>query len=172
MGTIAIRGASVRRLVVVLMVIGLIWVSSAGVVARQDGLSVIPSAASTDSELAGLFPVSVGYQPVPVEIWSGAQWVAGLDPDVPDEAAAATATESLLAEVGSTLDEVEVARASVDLGQDGEVTMAGPRSSAEEYRRPDRWLVVGGGVVAIILGFLLGAAFLGSRITHPWPFGS
>jgi hypothetical protein len=117
----------VRRLVIVFIACGLIWASSAGVAARQDGLSVIPSAASTDSELAGLFPVSVGGQPVPVETWSGAQWVAGLDPDIPEEAAAIAATESLLAEVGSTLDEVEVASASVDLGQDGEVTIAAVR---------------------------------------------
>jgi len=50
--------------------------------------------------------------------------------------------------------------------------LAGPRASSEEYHRPDRWLVVGGGVVVLILGFLIGAAFLGGRITQPWPFGS
>jgi len=50
--------------------------------------------------------------------------------------------------------------------------LAGPRTSAEEYHRPDRWLVVGVGVATLILGFLIGVAFLGGRITHPWPFGS
>ena len=116
-----------RKLVMACMVIGSIWVGLAGAAAQQDGLSVVPSAASTDSELANLFPVSVGGQPVEVETWSGAQWVARLDPKVPEEAASIAATESLLAPGGATLDDVEVARASVDLGQDGEAVIAAVR---------------------------------------------
>lgn len=116
-----------RRLVIAFTVIGLVWANSVGATARQDGLSVVPSEASTGSELAGLFPLSVGGQPVAVETWSGPEWVARLDPGVPGDAAAITATGSLLVAVGTTLDDLQVASASLDLGKDGEVTIAAVR---------------------------------------------
>jgi len=117
----------VRQLVIACVVIGSILVSSAGAAARQDALSVIPSAASTDSDLAELFPVSVGGQSMVVETWSGGQWIARLDPKAPGEAAMIASMESLLAAGGTSLDDVEVASASVELGQDGEVAIAAVR---------------------------------------------
>lgn len=116
-----------RQLVIACIAIGSICIGSTGTAARQDGLSVIPSAASTDGKLAGLFPVSVGGQPVVVETWSGAQWVARLDPETPEEAAMIASMESLLAAGGTSLDDVEVASASVELGQHGEVAIAAVR---------------------------------------------
>jgi hypothetical protein len=117
----------VRKLVIACMVVGSIWVGPTGGAARQDGLLVEPSIAPTDSELAGLFPATLGGQPVVVETWSGAEWVARLDPEDPEQAASIAATESLGAAGGTTLDEVDVASASVDLGQVGEVQLAAVR---------------------------------------------
>jgi UDP-N-acetylmuramyl pentapeptide phosphotransferase/UDP-N-acetylglucosamine-1-phosphate transferase len=90
----------VRWLVIAFTVIGLVWANSVGATAGQDGLAVVPSEASTGSELAGLFPLSVGGQPVAVETWSRPEWLAPLDPGVPGDAAAIAATGSLLAAAG------------------------------------------------------------------------
>ena len=116
-----------RRLAIVFMVIGLAWSHTVGMAARQDGLSVVPSDVSAGGELAESFPVSVGEQPVAVAAWSGAEWVARLDPQLSEEATMITATESLIASGAASLDVVQVASASVDLGQDGEVHIAAVR---------------------------------------------
>ena len=116
-----------RRLIAVFMAMCLVGIGSAAMAAPQGELVVIPSTASPDGALAGLFPVSVGGQPVEVETWSGAQWVARLDPKVPKEAASIAATESLLVAASTSLDLIEVASASIDVGQDGEVTIAAVR---------------------------------------------
>ena len=116
-----------RRLAIVFMVIGLVLTHRVGAAARQDGLSVVPSDESAGGELAESFPVSVGEQPVAVTAWSGAEWVARLDPQVSGEAAMITATESLVASGGASLDAIEVASASVDLGKDGAVDIAAVR---------------------------------------------
>ena len=76
-----------RRLIVLLMVMGLVGIGSAAVAAPWERLAVVPSAASPDSGLAELFPTSVDGQAVVAETWSGAEWVARFDSGVPGGAA-------------------------------------------------------------------------------------
>jgi len=116
-----------RRLTIALLSMCLVGIGSAAVAAPQDELVVVRSTASTDSELSELFPVSVAGQPLAVQAWSGADWLARFDSGTPDEAVAIAATESLVAAAGTTLDELEVATTSIDLSPDAVVTVSAVR---------------------------------------------
>lgn len=120
-----------QRITIVATLTGLAalaWAGNAGVAAEQEVPSVAHRTASADGSLAEQFPVTVDGRPVVVETWSGAGWVARLDPDDPIEAAAISAADSFAAATGATLHDIEVASAPVSLDEGGELTISAARA--------------------------------------------
>ena len=128
MEVLATQGVShVRRSIICWLVLGLVWAGTVEVAARQQTLTVVPSGATSDDDLAALFPRSIDGQPVVVEAWDGGGWIARLEADDPAEAAAMASAESLSTATGTALGAIEVAKASVELDPDVTLTIAAMR---------------------------------------------
>jgi len=95
--------------------------------ARSPSLEVVPSTASLDSDLAELFPISVNGRLLEVASWSGPEWVARLDPQDRDGAAAIRKTEALVASTGKTLEDLMVATALFEPSPGNYATIAAMR---------------------------------------------
>jgi len=87
-------------------------------------LEVAPSSASSNDDLAALFPTSINGQPLEVESWSEDEWVARQDPGTRD---AAPVIEALAAARDKTLEDLEISTTLFELHPGNFATIAAAR---------------------------------------------
>lgn len=108
--------------------------------------AAIPVSAQDSDGLAGDFPAQIGGSELDIRVQSGSDWVADYDAGVDLEAAVIARTESLVADVEATLDDLTIATAAHVPSPGNVVTIAAVQvNDVEAHELVD-------GAIALLLG--------------------
>ena len=113
----------------------LIVILIASVATMVSEATTVGSEAQSGRELGELFPSSIGGRPLVVRTWSGPEWIARYDPDVPEGAAAIEQAETFLATTGTSADELDVATALLRPSPGNMATISAMRLAGAEAHR-------------------------------------